>query len=101
MPPLSAGTLHSKQPAFLQPLLGFYDAAMPCPPAGAIQAGRASTARSACGCRGVSTGRATSLGSASVTPAGPASSVIKVSRELGIPVSGAEGKKPSTPCRDG
>lgn len=94
---VSVGTLHNTQPAFLQPLLGSDYAAVPCPPAGAIQAGRGSTARSACVCRDVFTGRATSLGSASVTPAGLASSVTKVSRGLDIPASGAEGRSPAHP----
>lgn len=85
---VSVGALHSTQ-------LGFDDAAVPCPPAGVIQAGRASTARNVCGCQGVFTGRATSLGSASVTPAGLASSVTKVSPGLDIPTSCAEGRSPA------
>lgn len=93
----TVGALHSTQPAFLQFLLGFDDAAMPCAPAGAIQAGRGSTARSVCVCRAVFMGHATNLGSASVTPAGLASSVTKVSHGLDIPAFGAEARSPAPP----
>lgn len=74
---------------------------MPCPPAGVTQAGRASTARTVCVCRGVSTERATSLGSASVTLAGPASSATKVSPGLDITASGAGGSSPAHPAWTG